>query len=779
MYQQLPVTLTEKEKKKIQKRIDELNFVKGLNYNFVYGDNDVPVENASLETIYYAFTNYTSVSHVDKLLDSNELNANSPKHSQIEGGTDDEETPFLMPSAIQLKHNTFHVELIDHDQAKVTYLAHNEELCKIFSLTEKSEIKNLEALLPEKGTESRNLTLLRMLCQTTTELHNISSQNLENLLLWVKHYDGSYKTVSLTPADLKLQTFRNFNPNDSKKDQIIELLTKKEVVNTGIRNMLDDEQFMPDDYKQKIRTIKFRYYTGSLVLEGGFAYLSFISSLEGWRNLLTARNGTPMMLALSGTIIDFIVNISTISSANCANAYAILQKKLEDLNKELSPNMKRLMQIIDFLQESSFFIGGAGNALFLFKLCKPLYQIHPALFYIVTIAGTVPIAKLGREYYWGFMAERYFKSIIAFDKYLKTTRPDNDVYRNLMIFMTSLIILLFRSPSFGAIATYIVQGLNPTDHDAPWIRWLNFFVALYFTLATAVSVSFTRINTVVDNWSNPAWAHLTQHQKNAGWKVVNVPKTLLSLTTLECLIMGAGLLFISGLEKNSLTYGLAALSVLIVYISCMAQIRREICIQATNILKENGISVNIEQNRDAIPNQNHDTEEAQEPLLNNEDQMFKNIQALERIFTSLRSPNEGIWSLVGTIALCCFISVVTRGLSFLGFMDLLNSVLSAVIEFSAKNKIIIGLALVLGPSNLNNLYRMFYENFMETMAQKYGVERKIAADNDKIPDSFSGKFGYYLGTLYQTGGWSFTAGEARKTIDNEIEQLKNKLGYGF
>ncbi|MCD8542207.1 MAG: hypothetical protein LRY69_01850 [Gammaproteobacteria bacterium] len=555
--------------------------------------------------------------------------------------------------------------------------------------------------------------------------------------------------------------------------------------------MDDNQQFMPDTYKPEERKIKFRYYTGSLALEAGFAYLSCISALQGWKTVIKKIPFLPEQLAADlpftfasiGTGIDFIVNISTISSANCANAYAILQKRLNELEKELSPTMKKLLPIIGFLQESSFYMGGAGNALWVFDVCKPLYSIHPALFYLPTILATAAIAKLGREYYWGFMAERYFESIIAFDKYLKTTSPNNDLYCNCMILLMALSVLLFRSFSFGGISVFLAKGLNPTGYDTPLIRWATFFASLYFTFATAISILFTRIKAIINFWS----ALQTQKQKNAGWKAVNLLKTLRSSTTAECLTMACGLLYISDFQNNTPTYMLASASALIIYISCMAQIRREICVQATRILTENGIDINTEENNNNTPAQteqaletpllagNNDHLEANQALLSEEDQMFKNIQAVDRIFTSLRSPTQGVRFLVGAIVILCFFSVLTRGLSFLGFMDVLKMVFSAVIEFSAKNKIIIGLGLVLGPPNLKNLFLMFEENFVETTAQKYGVERQIAADNGKIPDSFCGKFGYYLGTLYQTGGWSFTAGQVRTTIDKEIEELGHKL----
>ncbi|MCD8542206.1 MAG: hypothetical protein LRY69_01845 [Gammaproteobacteria bacterium] len=177
------------------------------------------MENASLETIYYAFTDYTTVIHSDKPLDIGNSNT-TKKNSEIDHSGRDEETP-LISTAIQVKHNTLYIQLEKTDNnpahsARVTYLLNNYEHEESFDLNQNTELKNLEALLPEKGSESRNPTLLRLLGQHINQRHNTSQQNLKTLLLWVKHYDGTYKTISLRPQDLNLKTFTSFDPRSKK-----------------------------------------------------------------------------------------------------------------------------------------------------------------------------------------------------------------------------------------------------------------------------------------------------------------------------------------------------------------------------------------------------------------------------------------------------------------------------------------------------------------------------------------------------------------------------------
>ncbi|MCD8500184.1 MAG: hypothetical protein LRY43_03985, partial [Gammaproteobacteria bacterium] len=99
-----------------------------------------------------------------------------------------------------------------------------------------------------------------------------------------------------------------------------------------------------------------------------------------------------------------------------------------------------------------------------------------------------------------------------------------------------------------------------------------------------------------------------------------------SSTTAECLTMACGLLYISDFQNNTPTYMLASASALIIYISCMAQIRREICVQATRILTENGIDINTEENNNNTPAQ---TEQALEtPLLAGNNDHLEANQAL-------------------------------------------------------------------------------------------------------------------------------------------------------
>ncbi len=756
-------TLSDADIKAIQTRIDELQFVLGYTYRFEARPDALPqLQQASYEAIYVNLSAYKKVKRLPKIeATENEVSTTSIRHLSIEHASTDERTLFLPIDDT----STLYVTVLSETTVQVSFgndIESSDSRVFVLDTTTNADLANLISLLPDEGHESFNPTLLRKL-SAACQLNPSINDNI--LFCTVRHYDGNYKTIKVTAKDLEIESInQDFKVSDDTATKIIDMLVKAKYANRGFAGMDPSQQILPDTYKQAERRRSYCLLFAALLLELAYTYLQYTSSYIGWLEVIGLVS-VATLLSIIGTGFDFGNNVWGVLVDNHAINLAL--RKLA----EMSPAMSNVASIVNVANDISFIAGGAGNALGILVFIDPLYQQSPEAFYAVAGATVALVSYIGREYYAAFNIRRLVKSLNDLSEHfsaVKAGKTDHDAWheRDIAIAIWSAIVITFRSIGFGGIAVLIALALHITN------GWVNLAVGFTATLATAISILFTRTEVIFDYWSNNEFAYLRPAEKNAAWKALTLePKkiisALLTLDTAETIAMAIGFLCLTEFQNNLATYIAATLAVLLITVMCKAQILREINIQALEKLEKANIKV---KEREGLP------EKTKPPEV--ESEIDKQKKAADLIFATMQKPYlewpteklAYLTSIPVIATLFVGISVLNRGLGFLGYVDTVNRIMAPIITFILDHLLqAIGIFLIFAPKNIENMFTMFYENMTEDLAQK-SLERDITVYNK--PESLTI---FSIRNPFSDSAYRRTIAEVKDTVGDQIEKLQDQL----
>ncbi|MBP9726911.1 MAG: hypothetical protein KBD83_05565 [Gammaproteobacteria bacterium] len=765
----------------IQFRINELNFAIGYIYQLLSFPPPQKVEEAKFDTIYVESTEYKRVYRLES---SEDLDA-------------------------AREPGTFYI-YVDPANPGVIHAAWQESEETKLKQINVDQTDNITKLLPYVHNFSYNAVLLRKLNAACAPAVS-TGDNIA--LCTVRYYDDTYKTIVITQKDLKVAQISS-DSIERKGLMILNMLEKKGYINRGLNQFNQDEQILPDSYKKEERAGKERNLKAALALEVVYWYLAWYSSYIGYLQL-TGSPSASMIISIIGATDDFFNNIWGVLTDNDGTGLAFLT--LPDLS---TPLMKNIAPWINVANNFSFLVGGSGNSIGLLALLPILYTTSPIAFYIVAAALVVPISILGKDYYQGFNMKRYLGSLGAVEKYLLAPKADHDkaYERDIAIGLAALKVIGFRSFGFGGIAIVLLTVLMITN------GWVSFTFGIIATLATAISILVTRIKSIVDEWSNNHYAYLSDDEKLQAWEKLTYKdlfNTLCSLATFDVFLTAVGLVLLTNLE-NKATMGIfSGIGAFLIFVICRAQILREIDRCALGKLIEDGI--HMEDRIDAYKKEKFhqpievptDADDVFTPLIATSDkgatdslndmEMASPIHVLsadERIEKKMaaaelyckimqkpylefsvkdfwKKPLSSIPVVMGTIVA---ISVANRGVSFLGYVDILNKMLDVVITIDVSYLQILGIAAVLIVANVLNMFLMFYENATGN------VSRKIVDAKTEYYETADGSTTFsewrrenWWSSLFRTSSVApndtlrRTPGACIKAAQAEIEELQSQL----
>ncbi len=768
--------ITSLTNEQIQSRIDELKFALGYEYT-IETTGLPPLREASYDKIYVNISGFKKVKRLAPFhgprynTDDVEMSSlSSSENSALLSHTDDEESQ--SPNN-ERDSSTLYVTMVKENTVTVL-LGNSDKKPVTLKISDEFGKSTIISLLPAEGEESLNPNLLHKLYTACNlglpENDDFLDDNAPNkniLLCSVRHYSGDYKTIKITAKDLSINEIPSNYDIDDAKDTIIKMLEKEKYANRGFTVFENkDDIILPGDYKKDEISFSRRLLIAALLLETTYTYLQYISSYTGWKQVI-GLTSVALILSLTGTVLDFANNVWGILVDNDAIFLAL--RKLATM----SPTMDRIASIVDVANTISFLAGGAGNALGVLVFMHPLYQSSPAAFYAATTPILAAIAYIGREYYAAFNIKRLVDSLTDLDAHLSAKKTDHDDWheRDIAITLWAAIVIIFRSVGFGGIAVLVALSLQITN------PWVNLLLGVSVTVATAISILFTRVKSIVDAWSNNDFAYLSTTQKDDVWKeFTREPKkiinALMTLDTVETILMATGFLCMTEFKNNIATYIAASLAALLITVMCRAQIFRAINTQA--LKKLNDANINI---KDLSDNREEKEEKEEKNLV----EIRQKVAAADIIFATLQKPYLALptenlfqhpFAYVSSIpvlaTLFVGISVLNRGLGFLGYVDTVNSIMAPVITLSLDHLWqVIGLFLIFAPKNIDNMFMMFYQNWSGNVAQK-SVERDIIRYNDNNSQAM-------LLHPFFASGYRRSINHIKGYVENKILELQSGL----
>ncbi len=695
------------------------------------------------------------------------------------------------------EQKTLYIKKVVEDNVTFSYYRQPEKNDKEAQQAQEFTIrltKELVMLLPEENNDSTeftcNPTLLREVILRIGE--QLNHENPVVLLCSVKHYDGSYKTIRATAQQLEFArlakkyhlkhatetnngalhnwikkqsehaTLINMpHPDNIDNDTfnvIIDMMEEKGYANRGLKGLDPNEQILPNEYESDKRKKSALLLKTALLMELVFTYLQFTASYAGWYSLL--RIGSVCFtLSFIGASFDLVNNLWGILVDNDAIALS-----LQNTNAHMNLSMQRIASIAYIANDISFLVGGAGNGLgLLFILNKYMYNKAPTAFYCIGSVIIAIMAYVGREYYLAFNNKYLVASLNSFAEYLNAKKVDHDRFyeRDIAIAISALPVIVFRSVGFGGIAVLLALAFHINN------GWVNLFIGLGATFITVISVIATRIKAIVEHWSNNKFAYLSPEEKAKAWNEFDYNKiqnTLLSFNTLESIAVALGLLCLTKFNPGVDSCIAAMIGAFIVTIMCRAQILRQINCDALAKLEQAGIDVKerarLADNHQPTINpmqlfaadnvvylaMNGEEVKADDSEYNpnidadKNDKFMRKIHAATLIFEAMKRPYlECFWgsSVLAISSFVVGVSVMSRGLGFLGYVDICNSILTPLTTIPLNHTLqIIGLALIFAFSNVRNMFGMYSENMSDHIAQKM-VEREIYLSNNTTDDSES------------------------------------------
>lgn len=123
------------------------------------------------------------------------------------------------------------------------------------------------------------------------------------------------------------------------------------------------------------------------------------------------------------------------------------------------------------------------------------------------------------------------------------------------------------------------------------------------------------------------------------------------------------------------------------------------------------------------------------------------------------------------------ISVTSRGVGFLGYVDTINSILAPIITFTLNHFMqMMGLALIFAPANVRNMFCMFYGNLKGNVARKF-VDRDMILLNenrDNLPPPSCMKWLFYSSPFGPSASRLSVAG-IEYAVDEKIKEIETRM----
>ncbi len=545
----------------------------------------------------------------------------------------------------------------------------------------------------------------------------------------------------------------------------IKLIDQLQLAINQLTHLTPGQIVTPND-KRIMRKGIFVLVSLALISEIGYAFLQYNTSSSGWEKVLGIKE-LAILLAAIGTALDFIVNIWTTSPGNDANSNVFMSAT------KLSPAVEMLKWCaIAISCGISYPAGATGNI----QGVLPYLLPHPekatdGYYYGFILPLTALVTLVGTSYYTTFNVRAMVATFELLGKYFAAPKADNNFYRWMEMIKEGMCVFAFRAGGFAAIAVSTIVALGIEFSTAE-----KMLLAAVVFIATVLNVAATRLKYTVTSWSNNDFAYILPEEKKEALKRLTYDNYL-SLSTGANISMSIGLMMMGNSDNRLLLLIPAGLSLLN---NLMAQ--RDLAANK-DALSNIGDEVIKQRRRDLLKSEQGemvDDVESQSLLGTSpevittftEKQRNERINAAAKAFEALSATFANDVLVQRFSSICCAGSVTSRGLGFISFTE----VLSLLFGLDLPSTTVIGIALLLAPPNLRNLFLTFNSNMVETIAQKLAEAYvNYSADTGREEQSFSAwaksHKAVFFTTLYTKAAIDYKAEE----IQSALELRKNSL----